>query len=168
MPSELSYLERSVKMMATMAGENTLHTMFALAILMDAQPTFEGNFEGHHDDVEHWLYVHGIRPYDGLEGEWGSKESHVLYQARFPTTIMLKCLAGNGRSSNDALQNVIARWADEVAAYATWSIPRRSRIRSAQREHLTSAKSRLNGFLLFRRIICYDTRRCLASTDPRG
>jgi hypothetical protein len=84
------------------------------AILVDAQPTFEGNFGRHRDDVEHWLYVHGVSPYDGLEGEWGTRESHALFRARFPTIVALKRLASNGRTSEAEGQDLIARRVDDA------------------------------------------------------
>jgi len=85
------------------------------AILMDAQPTFEGNFGTHRDDVEHWLYLHGVSPYDGLEGEWGTPESHALFRARFPTIVALKRLASNGRLSEAEGDDLIARRVDDAA-----------------------------------------------------
>ncbi len=84
------------------------------AILIDARPTFEGNFGSHRDDVEQWLYVHGVSPYDGLEGEWGTSESHALFHARFPTIVGLKRLARNGRS-DDMSNDLVARRVDDAA-----------------------------------------------------
>lgn len=84
------------------------------AILMDAQPSFEGNFGTHHDRVEQWLYMHGVSPYDGLEGEWGTKDSHALFRARFPTIVALKRLASNGRVRDAEDREFIARRVDDA------------------------------------------------------
>jgi hypothetical protein len=84
------------------------------AILMDAQPTFQGQFGTHRDGVEQWLHMHGVSPYDGLEGEWGTRESHALFRARFPTIVALKRLASNGRGGDAEDHDLIARRIDDA------------------------------------------------------
>lgn len=82
------------------------------AILMDPKPRSEDEFGAQLDYVAHWLHVHGVSPYDGLDGEWGTKESHALYGARFPTIVNLNRLARNGTSDEPAQAFVSRHIAD--------------------------------------------------------
>ena len=49
---------------------------------------------GRTTSVDQWLALHGVSPYDGIEGELGSKESQELFRKRFPTICVLNDLIG--------------------------------------------------------------------------
>jgi len=59
---------------------------------------------GRTTSVDHWLSLHGVSPYDGLEGEWGSKESHEKYRSRFPTITLLNALVAGGKLNKEKRQ----------------------------------------------------------------
>lgn len=46
-----------------------------------------------------WMQLRGVDPYDGIEGEWGTKESHDMFTRRFPTISTLRALGAKPNGS---------------------------------------------------------------------
>jgi hypothetical protein len=46
------------------------------------------------------MQIQGVSPYDGIEGEWGTEESHEAFRRRFPTIFTLRAL---GRRPNGSI-----------------------------------------------------------------
>ncbi len=81
----------------TAADFEALDSLGCIRIPQPASPseTFGGSRS---TSVDHWLTLHGVSPYDGLEGEWGTADSHEKFRNRFPTISLLNTLIAGGRS----------------------------------------------------------------------
>lgn len=51
------------------------------------------------DPFDAWIQLKGVSPYDGIEGDWGSNESHKRYRQRFPTISTIRALAAKPNGS---------------------------------------------------------------------
>ncbi|MHB8355439.1 MAG: hypothetical protein ACYDDQ_01975 [Vulcanimicrobiaceae bacterium] len=62
-------------------------------------------FHEHAPAFDMWMQQRGVDPYDGLEGDWGSAESHDAFRTRFPTVNLLSALAA-GKSRSNTGENI--------------------------------------------------------------